>query len=307
MSVSGGIFRGFTIPVAVFLSLSACTNSVSVPAGGQDHAPVIKINSYPVGGTGDVDCETVDTSAPVTVTRGTEIMILGAATNPGGVKEFSLTVNQGTKTLYDVKATAVIGSDGKVPDLLSIPGSNGAGGVGNTPLDFTETGETVSVTSTATNFNNQTTTSTVDYRLPIDATWVGHLSTWNTRGDPENGPFTMQVRFIHDCDQWKMHVSTFAVDIGEKYALQSGQIGSGSVNGDHATLKLPLHGSGYVSFDLPLDLSTDATIQSPYIPSPQSGIPYNGSELDMVGQGMAGHDTFWAAFRGTIDAWPSPQ
>jgi hypothetical protein len=83
------------------------------------------------------------------------------------------------------------------------------------------------------------------------------------------------------------------------------------VKGDHATLKLPLHGhyeyGGVVYFDndLTIDLSTDTTINPPGVP-PQTGVPYNSAtgEFDMVGQGQAGETTFYAAFRGTIDAWP---
>jgi hypothetical protein len=138
---------------------------------------------------------------------------------------------------------------------------------------------------------------------PIGATWTGHLWTWNTLGHPEQGDFSMPVVFTPEAGQWKMSVSAFSVDIGERYALQPGQIGSGAVNGDHATLNLPLHGSGFMDFDLPLDLSTDATIYPPDVGA-QPGVPHSGNKLDMVGQGQVGGDTFWAAFRGTIDAWP---
>lgn len=96
------------------------------------------------------------------------------------------------------------------------------------------------------------------------------------------------------------------MNIGVLYELQPHQIGSGTVNGDHATLTLPVHGSGYsglVDINLTLSLSTDATINMPGVP-PQSGVPHTGNELDMVGQGQLGNDIYWAAFRGTINAWP---
>jgi len=146
----------------------------------------------------------------------------------------------------------------------------------------------------------------------IDATWSGrslaqgqHLWTWNTLGHPEDGDFTIPVRFTREDGQWKMYVVSLSIDIGEKYELQKGKIGSGTVNGDHATLTLPLHGFGYVDLLLELSLSTDATIYPPGVP-PQSGRPHSGNSLDMVGQGRSGNDTFWAAFRGTITAWPPP-
>jgi hypothetical protein len=137
----------------------------------------------------------------------------------------------------------------------------------------------------------------------IDATWSGHLWTWNTQNNPENGDFKMPVRFTHEDGQWKMLVVSFSVNIGEQYDLEKGQMGSGVVNGDHVTFTLPLHGSGYVEIHLTLNLSTDVTINPPGVP-PQTGSPHSGNRLDMVGQGRFGSDTFWAAFRGTITAWP---
>ena len=145
-------------------------------------------------------------------------------------------------------------------------------------------------------------------QLPtVDANWNGHLWTWNNdpKGGPEQGDFHMPIRFVGEGGQWKLYVSTFSVDIGERYALQPGRLGSGIVEGDHATLNLPLHGSGYTDFDLTIDLSTDATINPPGVGS-QTGVLYNSAtgEFDMVGQGQVGGVTFWAAFRGTIDVWP---
>jgi hypothetical protein len=139
----------------------------------------------------------------------------------------------------------------------------------------------------------------------IDATWSGHLSTWNTQNHPENGPYTIAVRFTREDGQWKMYVVSLSAMIGEQYELQRGQIEFGTVNGDHATLTLPVHGTGYVDIDVTLTLSTDATINPSGGVPPQSGRPHSDNALDMVGQGKWGNDTFWAAFRGTITAWPS--
>jgi hypothetical protein len=136
----------------------------------------------------------------------------------------------------------------------------------------------------------------------IGAMWSGHLWTWNTQNHPENGGFTMSVRFTKENGQWKMYVVSLSADIGESYALQQGQIGSGAVSGNHATLMLPIHGAGYVDVRITLNLSTDAIINPPGVPA-QSG-SHSGNELDMVGQGPWGNDTFWAAFRGSISAWP---
>jgi hypothetical protein len=142
----------------------------------------------------------------------------------------------------------------------------------------------------------------------IDATWTGHLWTWNTQDHPENGDFSIPVRFSQEDGQWKMYVVFLSVNIGEQYELKKGQIGSGIVNGDHATLTLPVHGFGGIGYPdilLTLSLSTDATNNPRGVP-PQTAGPHSGNHLDMVGQGPWGNDTFWAAFRGTITAWPSP-
>lgn len=146
----------------------------------------------------------------------------------------------------------------------------------------------------------------------IDATWLGQdnadqghrLWTWNTLNHPEDGPFCMTVRFTNENGQWKMYVDKLKAPIGVLYELQKDQIGFATVNGDHATLTLPVHGSGYgQDINMTLTISTDATTSPPGVP-PQSGVPHNGNELDMVGQGQSGGVTFWAAFRGTINAWP---
>lgn len=140
----------------------------------------------------------------------------------------------------------------------------------------------------------------------IDATWSGHLWTWNTQNAPENGDGTIPVRFSKENGQWKMYVVFLSITIGEQYELQTNQIGSGTVNGNHATLTLPVHGHGgpfYPDIMVTLTLTTDMTITPPGVP-PQTGVPHNGNRLDMVGQGKWGNDTFWAAFRGTISAWP---
>jgi len=143
----------------------------------------------------------------------------------------------------------------------------------------------------------------------IDAIWSGQHSaglglwTWNTRNLPEDGGFSMSVRFSLENGQWKIYVVSLSADIGEQYALQDGQVGSGVVNGNHVMLTLPVHGTHFADIVVTLNLSTDSTINPPGVP-PQSGIPHNGNRLDMVGQGPWGNDTFWAAFRGNITAWP---
>jgi hypothetical protein len=152
----------------------------------------------------------------------------------------------------------------------------------------------------------------------FQATWEGNLYTWNTLcSPPQNGPFGMPVYFTREVGQWKMNVSTFSADIGERFDLQPYRVGTGTVNGGHATLQLPLQESGSIPLALTVDLSTDATISpAPDCPQPdgsrvpdQSGMPHSGNQLTMVGQGTGSLGgtadvTLWAMFQGTIDAWP---
>jgi hypothetical protein len=87
----------------------------------------------------------------------------------------------------------------------------------------------------------------------IDAMWSGHLWNWNTQNHPENGDFSMSVRFTKENGQWKMYVASLSADIGEKYELEKGQIGSGTMTGDHATLTLPIDGYGYAEVHFTLN------------------------------------------------------
>jgi hypothetical protein len=127
---------------------------------------VIHLTSFPVGGSGEVDQENVSATATITVTQNTKVMVLGSATNPGGVKQFSLNVTQSGNTLYSVQTTGVADASGNVPDTLHIWGSDGAGGAGSkVAMTFVETGASASVLATAINFNGQTATTMLTYHL----------------------------------------------------------------------------------------------------------------------------------------------
>ncbi len=156
----------YAAAATAILALASCDSSVPVPSAAQDQPPVVHLTSFPVGGSGEVDTENVSASAVVTVTQNTEIMVLGSATNPGGVKQFSLKVIQNGITLYSVQTTGVADSTGNVPDTLHILGSDGAGCAGGSvALTFIETGAPASVLAVATNFNGQTNTTTITYKL----------------------------------------------------------------------------------------------------------------------------------------------
>jgi hypothetical protein len=84
-------------------------------------------------------------------------MISGGASNPGGVSLFSIKVEDNNfAPLYTAKVTAVPDTSGKAPDLLSIPGVDGHGGIGGNPMAV-RTDKSVRITATASNFNGMTT------------------------------------------------------------------------------------------------------------------------------------------------------
>jgi len=151
------------ILLVLVICTTGCPKSASVPPPAQDRPPVITLTSFPSGG-GNTDPENVSNAAIVQVSNGTNVMVFGNAHNPGGVKQFELTVTQSGKTLYTVQAAAVPDSTGQVPDTLYILGSDGAGQAGSkVTLLFTEDGSPATTKVTATNFNGMTTTFDVAY------------------------------------------------------------------------------------------------------------------------------------------------
>jgi hypothetical protein len=111
-----------------------------------------------------VDKSEVSSTSTVKATKGTTVVIWGKARNPeGGVQRFSLTVTDGSKTLYDATTTSAPDADGEVAETLLIATSNGAGGVGNQQLAFAVTSNPINVAATAVNFNNMATSLVVTY------------------------------------------------------------------------------------------------------------------------------------------------
>ena len=140
----------------------------------------------------------------------------------------------------------------------------------------------------------------------IEATWSGHVYTWNDSFGPENADFSIPFTFEEVSGTWQIYVHSLSIPLGPvTITLQDGREGVGSVSGDSATLGLPVTGSALgTSIDLTLDLSTDATLSPPGI-DPITVGHYDGSLFQMVGQGTASDGTtFWAFFDGTISAWP---
>jgi hypothetical protein len=158
---------------SLFLFSSGCSTNVTIPPAGNDTAPTITWNAFvvqqPSGYSGDVEPgkENVSSTVSANITEGAHVQWSGSATNPGGVQKFHVTLQQSGQVVADVTATAAPDASGRVPNLLSILGTNGAGGAGNQPI-VAVMSKPVIVSATATNFNAMSQTITVTYN-PVPA------------------------------------------------------------------------------------------------------------------------------------------
>jgi hypothetical protein len=161
------LFVGITLSTFLILGVTCRDTTVPIPAPALDKAPAITINNFVVGGSGVVERDkgNVSITTSVLVLVGTELMISGSANNPaGGVQRFSITVAQDGHTLYTVQGVNTPDASGKVPDVLRILGSDGAGNPGSAvPLKFIMSEKQATTTATAVNFNGMTTTITITY------------------------------------------------------------------------------------------------------------------------------------------------
>lgn len=156
----------------------SCADFVSIPPASEDQPPTITLSNFVVARTGCVDQGAVTSDATVNVTdTKTHLIFLGSARNPvGGVKDFAMHVQNGE---YDVMAQATTTPDaqGRVPTNIPIFGTDGNGGAGSIPMEYTFRSdvapdiETTTVVGTAMNYNGQTTTITevVQPKLPSTA------------------------------------------------------------------------------------------------------------------------------------------
>jgi hypothetical protein len=169
--------RRFAVGILMLLTV-ACSHDVTIPPAGQDTAPTITINAFvvqqPSGYSGDIEPgrANVGMTSSVNVTEGAKVQFSGSAKNPGGVQQFTVTVKQSGQTLYQVSTTGVPDANGQVPDLLSLVGTNGAGGSGNQPMVVTMSTPVI-VTTTATNFHAMSQTITITYNPVSTSITVG--------------------------------------------------------------------------------------------------------------------------------------
>lgn len=169
--------RSFGWVALGFLAVGCDTTRVAIPPASQDKAPVITLHALTSGGQGHI--EVPEAKSPYWrfpyvnhVTVGTDLLITVDASNPGGVRELSLSITQGAGVLYSVVRKATPDAQNKVPSSLSIAGSNGMGGIGGNPLRALIAGmnDAVHLQATAVNFNGQTTQTQMHY-VPL-----GHVT-----------------------------------------------------------------------------------------------------------------------------------
>ena len=147
--------------------LVSCTDFVTIPKPSHDQPPTITLSNFVVAGVGSVDQGQVTSNATVNVTGlRTRVIFSGGARNPvGGVKDFTIHV-QNSDIDWIAHTTTTPDPLGRVPTNIAIPGTDGSGGVGSIPMEYTfrSDGDPVTqmttVVGTATNYNGQTTTIT---------------------------------------------------------------------------------------------------------------------------------------------------
>ncbi|MGC4038675.1 MAG: hypothetical protein QM764_22115 [Chitinophagaceae bacterium] len=152
--------------LTILCFLTGCSHGV-VPVTNPQLAsiPVITINGFEDGGTVEKNNQTAEST--VNADYGMTILISGSAKDPGGVKDFSIRILRGAVTLFSAATSSSPGTDGKVPDLLAITGTNGSGSTGNLAMKFTADDITV-VQVSATNYAGKTTSFSLHY-IPVAA------------------------------------------------------------------------------------------------------------------------------------------
>jgi len=180
---------------------AGCSHNVTIPPAGQDTAPTITMNAFvvqqPSGYSGDIEPgkANIGMTSSVAVTEGAKVQFSGSAKNPGGVQQFNVTVKQSGQTLYQATTTSTPDANGRAPDLLSLVGTNGAGGSGNQPM-LVSMSAPVSVTATATNFHAMSQTITVTYNPVSSSIIVGVGGSNNPAPTPSSAQLFLSAN--HD-------------------------------------------------------------------------------------------------------------
>ncbi|RPI79084.1 MAG: hypothetical protein EHM45_04215 [Desulfobacteraceae bacterium] len=142
---------------------------VHIPAAAQDAKPIITVNAVASGG-GQIqhpEASPIHCASPCQSSVGlnTSLVITIHAKNPGGVKNIGVTVTPPEGPAYGIERTAAPDADQCAYPSLSIPGHNGSGGIGATPILFRMNKPAAKATLLvrATNFNGQSVLYAVTY------------------------------------------------------------------------------------------------------------------------------------------------
>ena len=155
--------------LAAALSLTALgcpPTAVQVPPTSQDAPPVITITNTSESGTGSLDSDSETTTTRVGGSQGTVVLILAKAVNPGGTRDFSMTIEQADSPTISVDSPQTLTSGGLAPTTAYILGTDGAGHTGSQAISFTVNAIPVTLTAKAVNFNGMSTTIQVTYYCP---------------------------------------------------------------------------------------------------------------------------------------------
>lgn len=146
---------------------------VQVPTDpSRDTPPRITISAVPIvpdgpGAPGDLEPgkAEVSTTTSVEATRGSRVMLIANAVNPGGVQRFTLDIAQRGATILQASATETKDAAGTALNTLTLRAPDAAPQGTLTVL----VDDPVTVTATATNFNGQSSSIIVTY-VPADLT-----------------------------------------------------------------------------------------------------------------------------------------
>jgi len=163
-------YRNYLLVIGFCIVAWGCSRAV-IPITDANKAsiPVITINGFPDGGSIEKNNQT--DNATINADFGMGISISGSAKDIGGMLNFSVNIVKNGITVFNVVSSSAPDMNGKVPDQLTILGTNNSGGIGNTPMKFIMD-QVTDVIVSATNYGGKARTFTLHY-IPVAASLRG--------------------------------------------------------------------------------------------------------------------------------------
>ena len=164
------IQEAFIVTLFIAIVLSGCSHSVTpVTDANTAQLPIITINGFPEGGS--IEKNNLTSQTTINADFGMSITISGSAKTPDGVRDFSIQIFRNEKLIYKATTNSSPDASGKVPDELSILGTNNNGEIGNTPMKFIMD-EVTEIKVTASNYAGITKSFSLLY-VPVAASQRG--------------------------------------------------------------------------------------------------------------------------------------